>query len=353
MTDATTTTTSALTRPLPGSPSSAPVLGSVEPRLWTPPLRDLNPSTSFGFDVIAFARDYLGRPLFPWQQWLAIHAGELLEDGRPRFRIVLVVVARQAGKTEIPVVLSLYWQVVEQVGMVLGTSTKIDYARESWMKSVRLAERAPGLARIIPSHVSRGADAKRRRRLWLRQANGEQESTLAADPDHPEIESRHKIAAANEEGGRSLTIDRLVMDELRQHHDYSAWDAAVPAGQAIDDFQAWCLSNAGTSRSIVLNEERAAALKYIATGEGDERTGIFEWSAPDGSNPLDVEALAQANPTMNRPGGIRQDSLLGEARKAIEQGGDKLAGFKTESMCMTVPTLDPQIDPETWAARAD
>src|SRR3954469_2864532 len=339
--------------PSPGSPSYEPVLGSVEPRLWTRPLRDLTPETSFGFDVIDFARDYLGQPFFPWQQWLLIHAGELLPDGRPRFRVVLVVVARQAGKTHIPVVLSLYWQVVEQVGMVLGTSTKIDYARESWMKAVRLAERAPGLAGIIPSHVSLGAAARRRRRLWLRQADGEQESTLAADRDHPEIESRYKIAAANEEGGRSLTIDRLVLDELRQHHDYSAWDAAVPAGQAVDDFQAWCLSNAGTGRSVVLNDERDAALKFIETGDGDERTGIFEWSAPDGSNPLDVLALARANPTLNRPGGVRQDGLLGEARKAIEQGGDKLAGFKTESMCMTVPTLDPQIDPETWAARAD
>jgi hypothetical protein len=319
------------------------VLGRVEPRLWTPPLRDLTPETSCGFDQIEFARDFLGRPMDPWQQWLAIHAGELLEDGRPRFRVVIVVVARQNGKTELPVILSLYWQVVEQVGMILGTSTKIDYARESWMKAVKLAERAPGLSDLVPSHRTLGSDAVKRRRLWLRQANGEQESELEG--------SRYKIAAANEEGGRSLTLDRLVLDELRQHHDYSAWDAAMNAGNAVRDFQAWALSNAGTARSVVLNDERAAALKFIETGEGDWRTGLFEWSAPDGADPMDLDALACANPNLGRR--IDPDALLSEARKAVQAGGEKLAGFRTEIMCQTVATLTPEIDAELWASRAD
>lgn len=319
------------------------MLGCVEPRLWTPPRRPLTPETSYGFDVIDFARDILHRPLDPWQAWLVVHAGELLEDGRPRFRVILAVVARQNGKTEIPVILSLYWQVVEQVGMTLGTSTKIDYARESWMKAVKLAEAAPGLAALVPSHRTLGSAAKNRRRLWMRQANGEQESELCG--------SRYKIAAANEEGGRSLTIDRLVLDELRQHHDYTAWDAAVPAGNAVPDFQVWCLSNAGTARSVVLNDERAAALQFIETSEGDERTGLFEWSAPDGSSPLDVRALAQANPNLGRR--IDVDGLLAEARKAVQVGGDKLAGFRTESMCQMVATLEPEIDPDVWIARAD
>src|SRR3954465_2472035 len=218
-------TTPDLTLPSPGSPSYEPVLGSVEPRLWARPLRDLPPETSFGFDVIDFTGDYLGQPFFPWQQWLLIHVGQILPDGRPRFRAGLVVVARRAGETHLPVVLSLYWQVVEQVGMVLGTSTKIDYARESWMKAVRLAGRAPGPAGRPPEPVAPRAAARPRRRLWLRQANGEQESTLAADRDHPEIESRYKIAAANEEGGRSLTIDRLPPHGPRPATAHSAGEA--------------------------------------------------------------------------------------------------------------------------------
>jgi hypothetical protein len=58
--------------------------GRTEPRLFTPPLRELTPETSFGFDVIEFAED-IGWPLDPWQQWAVIHMGELKEDGTPRF----------------------------------------------------------------------------------------------------------------------------------------------------------------------------------------------------------------------------------------------------------------------------
>src|SRR3546814_18105149 len=81
----------------------------TEPWRWTRPLRELRPATSYGFAVVEFARDILERPLDPWQEWLVIHAGELLPDGRPRFRKVLVLVARQNGKTELLVILSLFW----------------------------------------------------------------------------------------------------------------------------------------------------------------------------------------------------------------------------------------------------
>ena len=200
---------------MPAAPS---VLGSTAPRLWTPPLRELTPDTSYGFDVIRFARDELGRPLDPWQEWSVIHGGELLPDGRPRFRIVLILVARQNGKTELLVVLSLFWQFVDAVPLILGTSTKLDYAKESWNKAVKLAEKAPKLAHLRPE----------RRADWKREANGEQESKTTED-------SRYKIAASNAEGGRSLTIDRLILDELRQHKTYAAWDASEPATSAVPD----------------------------------------------------------------------------------------------------------------------
>jgi hypothetical protein len=293
----------------------------------------LTPETSFGYDVIDFADAVLDMPLDPWQQWLVIHAGEMLPDGRPRFRIVHAMVARQNGKTFLPVILALYWQVIEHVPIILGTSTKIDYAKESWVKSIRLAERAPGLENIVP----------KKRREWTRQANGEQESWLC--------DSRYKIAAANEEGGRSLTVGRLILDELRQHHDYSAWDAAVPAGNAVRDFQVWALSNAGSDKSIVLNDERASALNFIETGEGDPRTGWFEWSAPPNADPLDLAALAQANPNLGYR--IDAEALLADARKAIHAGGAKLAGFRTENMCQSVSVDDPVIPAERWAAIAD
>lgn len=315
---------------LPGSAPSV-VLGSTEPRLWTPPLRELTPATSYGFGAVDFA-DMVRRPVDPWQRWLAIHAGELLPDGRPRFRIVLVLVARQNGKTEVLVILTLFWQFVEAVPLILGTSTKLDYAKESWTKAVKLANRAPELA------VLRGPGR------WTRDTNGEQESWTIED-------SRYKIAASNAEGGRSLTIKRLILDELRQHKDYTAWDASEPATTAVPDAQIWCLSNAGDDQSVVLNDLRDSALEFMETGQGDYRLGLFEWSAPDDADPTDIHALAQANPNLGRR--IDPEALLAKAHRAVARGGQALTGFKTENMCIRVKMVNPAIDPSAWKARLD
>lgn len=338
------------------APATA-VLGSTTPRLWTPPLVTgppgpcgcgcaLTPETSYGFDAVAFARDQLHHPLDPWERWAAIHGGELLPDGRPRFRVLVILVARQNGKTELVVVLSLFWQFVESVSLILGTSTKLDYAKESWTKAVKLAERSPALDALRPAR-------------WKREANGEQESWTTED-------ARYKIAASNEEGGRSLTIERLILDELRQHHDYSAWSASEEATSAVRDAQIWGLSNAGDDRSVVLNDLHESALEFIAwvdevgaehVGEllaqapGDYRLGLFEWSAPEDADPTDLVALAQANPNLGR----RKDPevLLLKARRAVKLGGQALAGFMTESMCIRVKQLNPAIDPGAWQRRLE
>lgn len=311
------------------SPASAdaPVIGSTEPRLWTPPLRELTPATSYGFDVIDFANDVLRAPLDPWQAWLAVHAGELALDGSPRFRRLLVLVARQNGKTHLLAVLAAFWLFIEAVGLVLGTSTKLPYAREAWDRMRRLVERAPDLADLRPAR-------------WTRRSNGEVEAFTLPDPDTLEP-SRYLIAAANEDAGRSLTIARLILDELRQHHDYDAWDAAYNATSAVFDAQTWVITNAGTERSIVLNDLRDEAIEG-----GDPALGHFEWSAPVDADVRDVRALAAANPNLGRR--IRVDAKLAEAGAALRAGGQKLAGFKTESMCITVPVLDPAIDPGAW-----
>jgi phage terminase large subunit-like protein len=305
------------------------MLGSTQPRLWTRPLRELSPETSYGYEVVDFARDVLGHPLDPWQEWAVIHAGELREDGLPRFRKVLILVSRQQGKTELAVVLTLYWLFVEQVNLVLGTSTKLNYAQESWEKVVKLAQGIPELADEIAN---------------VRRANGEVTLRL-------KNEGRYLIAASNAEGGRSLTIDRLILDELRQHYDYTAWDAAVPATNAVRDAQVWCLTNAGSDRSLVLNDLRDSGVRYIQTGEGDARFGMFEWSAPDGADPQDIEALAQATPNLGRR--IDVDSLLGDAARAVAKGGEALSGFRTEMMCQRVKMLDPAIDPDHWELCAE
>lgn len=303
------------------------VLGRVEPRLWTPPLVELAPETSFGYDLIEFA-EAIGWPFDEWQKWLAIHIGELLPDGRPRFRMALALVARQNGKTTFVRVLTLYWMFIERVALVLGTSTNRDLAKESWQEVVKMAEDSDLLSEEL------GAK-------YVRTQMGEETFWNAHG-------SRYRFSAKGRKAGRSLTVHRLILDELREHTNRDTYNAAVPAMNAVMDGQCVAITNQGDENSTVLDDLRDGALEYIETGVGDSRLGLFEWSSPNGADPTDPEALAYANPDLNR-GRLLLDNLMGEAIQAKRAGGRTLADFRTEYMCQRVTLLDPAIDPDAWA----
>lgn len=317
-------------------------VGSIVPRLWTPPLVTgapglcfcgcaLTPDTSYGFDVIKFARDFLKKPLDPWQELAAIHVGELLPDGRPRFRIIIIIVARQNGKTEFLAILTTFWLFVEKHPLILGTSSNLEYAKEAWEKTVGYATTNPDLRQRLPDTDNMG----------VRRTNGQVQLELAT-PDGLDYQPRYKIAAANRRGGRSLTINRLVQDEAREQSTWDAWNAAVPATNAVVDAQVFVISNQGDDTAVVLDSLRQSALDGV-----DERMGLLEWSAPDGSRPDDVQALAMANPNLGRR--VPVPDVLGQARRAMKNGGVELAGFQTEIMCMKVRQLNPACNPVAWA----
>jgi len=304
------------------------IRGSATPRIWTPPLVELTPKTSYGFDVIDFARDTLGMPLDPWQEWLVVHLGEMLPDGRPRFRTVLVLVARQQGKSHLARVLTLYWMFVDQVPMVLGLNATLAYAKEQWAMVCQTATGNEWLARELPSNAVR--------------------ATIGEECLRTSAGSRYKIAAANRRAGRSLTIDRILADELREQSTWDAWNASVNAMNARRAGQVVAITNQGDDSAVVLDALRNPALAYIETGEGDPRVGLFEWSAPAGSDPTDLQALAQACPDLGNR--TDPDALLGAGLRAKLAGGEELASFRTEVMCMRVALLDPAIDPDCWKA---
>jgi phage terminase large subunit-like protein len=304
-------------------------IGRTEPRLWTPPLRELKPETSYGFDVIEFADRTLDMPLDPWQQWLVVHMGELLPDGRPRFRVVLVIVARQQGKSHLCRVLTLYWMFIEDQPYILGMANKLGYAKKQWQQVIKVATANEHLKPRIPTNA-------------VRKTIGEEEFRTE--------KSSYSIAAANGNAGRSQTLDRVIADELREMKTWDAWNAAKYAQNARPDAQMIAITNQGDDTAVVLDGLRNPAVEYIETGVGDRRLGLFEWSCPPGSDPNDLDALAYANPDLG--GRTHPDNLLGDAERAVKAGGLELAGFKTEVMCQRVDNLDPVIEPELWAAAA-
>lgn len=314
----------------------APVLGHTEPRLATPPDRDdlfTNPAASYGHGVVAFARDIMGTPLDPWEEVAVIRAGELKADGRtPRWRKVLIIVGRQNGKTFLTRVLTMYWMAVDCWPMVFAISTTAAMAKKQWEKAKRLYEEDPT---FMPD----------KRRIVSGPANYEVIETKDG--------AEYMFGAANENAGRSLSIDRLIVDELRNHKNWLAWNAAYNAMNGRPRGQAVCITNQGDLRAIVLRSIREDATKAIEAGDNTGDICLLEWSAPDDASPLDPEALAAANPNMNRigeDGELRMDgaTLLGEARRALTAGGDELATFKVEVMCQQVDTLDAAVDAYAW-----
>jgi phage terminase large subunit-like protein len=236
------------------------------------------------------------------------------------------LVARQNGKTWFLKVLTLFWLFIDRVKSILGTSTNLKYARRVWESAVEMAEASKPLAREIASD-------------GIRRANGQEELRTVWG-------GLYEIAASNRKGGRSTTLDRLVMDELREQKDWDAYNAAKPATNAVRTAQIWCISNMGDDRSVVLNALRDQALEGT-----DERLGIFEWSSPDGMEADDLYALAMANPNLGyaHDHGIAVENILGDARRAKAAGGEQLAQFLTETHCRRVSLLNPAIDLEAWA----
>ncbi|MCI0543029.1 MAG: terminase [Actinobacteria bacterium] len=313
--------------------------GKETPRIWTRPLRRLIPATSAGFEVIKFAKDILGIDLWPWERWLLIHALELLPNGEFRFRTIILLVARQNGKSLILAILSLWWMYVFGRPLTIGTAQNLDVAEEQWAVAVELASSNPELAREI-AHVDR--------------TNGKKALRLVGG-------QRYKVAASSRRGGRGLSGDLVLLDELREHQSWDAWGAVTKTTMARALAQIWGASNAGDAASVVLRHLRKLAHLALGDPDGiaaddepppdgadvdDDTLAIFEWSAPPGAPISDRAAWAQANPSLGY--GITERAIIAAMRTDPEWV------FRTEVLCQFLEhTADGPFPPGSWAACAD
>lgn len=335
-------------------------VGYMVPRIYTPPLRPLTPETSRGYEVVEFARDILGIELRPWQKWLLVHALELLEDGQYRFRRVIVLIARQNGKTTLASVLAAWWLQVESCRhpemvpplkfKIVGTAQNLDIAREPWNAVKLWCDPEP------PDEASAEAAVP-----CLQEATAKVSDTNGKEFIKAANLAVYEIRAAKNARGKPAA--RVLMDELREQENWVAWNATSQTTKSFWSGQLWGLSNAGTAKSVVLARQRDAGLKTVASWNElvvdggmdpsewaeahDGAIGLFEWSAPDGCALDDDAGLLQANPSCGF-GGMTLRSL-----KADIDGMDE-AGFRTEVLCQWVTAdVKPYIDPGAWAELAD
>lgn len=290
----------------------------------------LTPETSLGFACIRFAEDLLAvvdeeagaTPvvLDPWQRFFLIHALELLPTGRYRFRRILLLVARQNGKTTVMRVLTLWALWTGRVKLAIGTAQDLDIARECWAEAVNLAL---------------GTDMRDDLAGLPRRANGQEELKFRNG-------SRYKIKATTEDAARGIPgVGLLLADELRTHRDYKAWGAMSKTTMARPNALIIAMSNAGDDNSVVLND-----LREVALSGRSKSLGIFEYSAPDGCRLEDRSGWAQSNPSVGY-GRLTEEAL----EDSLES--DPADIFRTECLCQRVASLDGPIDEAAWGRCRD
>ncbi|WAC65173.1 hypothetical protein OVA14_07170 [Agrococcus sp. SL85] len=302
------------------------LLGNEQPRIFTPPLRDLTPETTDGYACIEFAEAILEVNLWPWQKWVLLHALELNPDGTYRFRTVVLLVARQQGKSTLMLVLSLWAMYVQGAPLVIGTAQNLDIAEEQWAAATDMAEAVPELASLIKS---------------VDRTNGKKALVL-------ESGERYKVAAASRRGGRGLSGDLVLLDELREHQNWQAWGAVTKTTMARPRAQVWAASNAGDLTSVVLRHLRSLAHRALGWPDGqegmadigevpeatdleggaDQSLGLFEYSAAPGRGIWDRDGWAEANPSLGY--------MVPEAAIASAAGTDPEHVFRTEVLCQFV-----------------
>lgn len=322
-----------------------------------------------GFAVIDFAADMLLIELLPWQKWLLIHMLELLPDDSLRFRTVIVLVARQNGKSTLSQVLALWFMYVYGLSLVLGTAQDLDTAEEVWQGAVDLV-----------TEVSDEDDAPVRPELFelvdkVVQVNGKKALQL-------KTRKRWKVKAANRRAGRGLTGDLILLDELREHQSWDAWGSITKTTIAKAVALILAMSNAGDATSIVLRHLRKMAHARIGDPDGinradnedpdgredddspteeeweefdpdaaemleeladeeDDSLAIFEWSARPDRLRTDRDGWAEANPSLGY--------TITERTLASACATDPEWVFNTECLCRwSDGTLSGPFPPMTW-----
>jgi hypothetical protein len=302
---------------LPPSPSDLDT-GETLRGFTFPRVATIDPAgASRGREVVAFARDVLRIPLLPWQEW-ALEHGLVAHRDRWASRTVAILVGRQNGKTTLVGIRALAGMVLFGERDVLAAAQNRDVALDAWRHALDLAEDA-GL------DVHSVCRTNGREAFWIGDA-------------------RYKVVSATRRGGRGLSADLVILDELREYRDWAGWAALEKTRRARASSQVWAISNEGDEGSIVLT---ALAEQGRQAADADTPTDLawFEWSAAPDLARADRLGWQQANPALGTL--IQADTIASEAAH------DDPVVFETEVLCRRVASLRPWLPVGTWDACAD
>lgn len=260
------------------STSSAPTLlewtlPGASPRYATAPTPG-RPNDGARAEALARA---LGRPLMPWQSYVAAVATERLPDGAYAYPIVVVSVPRQSGKTLLLTVLLLLRCIREDWHQAFYTAQTGKDARARWQDMVKLVTSSP-LRSTVRVRRSQGSE-----RLEL--PNGSVLQVFA-----PTADSLHGYTPPTVALDEAFAHDERMGDELM--------GAIEPAQQTLPHRQLWIVSTRGDVDSVFLDgwiEKGAAGAPGVA---------LFDWGARDDQDPRDPAHVLRFHPAVGLPDGM-------------------------------------------------
>lgn len=241
-----------------------------------------------------FSEVWLRSSLMPAQRMILDVAGELGEDGLPRYPLVVVPLQRRGGKSHLAMA-----RKGERCFSVPGfrswyTAQSGGDARDAFLKFGELVEPTP-LGKIVRTLVGNGREV-------MRFPNG---STLRPHP--PTDTALHGKESDDNDVDEAWAFSEAEGRALLQ--------AISPTQLTRPGAQTWILSAGGTAESTWLAE-------LVSRGrEGDPTIAYFEFGIPDDADADDLEAIAACHPAYGHTIG------MAGLRNMRAQFGDDVAGW--------------------------
>lgn len=236
--------------------------GAQRPRLSSvPPF-----GGSSGPEVVELAAR-AGLFLDEWQSWVLEQGLGERPDGDWSAFEAAVIVPRQNGKGAIIEALCLAGLFLFEDRLTIYSAHEFKTAQETYRRIDELIAGSSWLSKRV-----------------VRRVQSTNESGFELDNG-----CRLRFLARSKGSGRGFSSRRLIFDEA---YDLpaTAMGAVMPTLSAQPNPQIWYFSSAGQEDSDVLRNIRRRGI------EGSPRLMFAEWSAPDGADPSDMDAIAVANP---------------------------------------------------------
>lgn len=277
--------------------------GSTKPRIQNAPLK--GPSRIDEVKKFLEGLKENGEPmiLLPWQEYVLEDMLKVDKDGMFRRKSLLLLIARQNGKTHLARVRILAGLFVFGERNVVAMSSNRNMALDTFNKVVDIIEQNDSLMAQVKQ---------------IRVANGQESIELLTG-------AKYEIVAATRDGSRGKTADLLFIDELREISE-EAFTAAKPVTRARKNSQVLMTSNAGDAFSSVLNTLRQRAIDHPPSS-----LGYYEYSADEFAKIHDKDGWYQANPAL---GYLIDEETIEEAIAT-----SSVEATRTEVLCSWVSAL--------------